>query len=345
MRIPKGILSLLCIMLVFSVLLTACGGTSSKSSSTGKQENSSNKKVFVNIATATTAGVYYALGNSIAELWNKKISNVKASAQATAGTPQNIKLLAKKEAQVAFAQNGLALDAWEGRGVFAGKPEQGFRALTYLYPNVCYFVVRTDSGINSLADIKGKRIAPGPVGSGTEGNAREILSVLDIDYKDKGDAKAQYVGNAEASEMFSNNQVDVTFIAGGIPHSSVVEMLTSTDAKILPITGEVRDMLIKKYPSYFPVTIPANTFKNQTQPVETVAVSNMLIGAADLSDDVVYQMLDTMYKNTDQLEKSFKGAGNMKPEEGINGITVPLHPGAVKYFKEKGVQIPDKLLP
>lgn len=339
-----------CLLITLSTILAGCGGSTSTQSSSEKSSNpsapsTSKKPIFVNIATATTAGVYYALGNGIADLWNQKVENIKASAQATAGSPQNVKLMSKNEAQVAFVQNGVAFDAWNGTGQFNGDAQKDLRALTYLYPNLCYFVVRADSGINSLSDIKGKTVAPGPVGSGTEVNAREILSVAGIDYQNNKDAKAQFVGNSEAAQMLVDDQVDVTYIAGGLPHASVVEMATSTDVKILPIEGELRDKLIEKYNWYFPITIPANSFKGQPEPIETVAVANLLVGRADLPENVVYDMMKTMYENTQQLSASFKGASKMKPEEGINGVTLPLHPGSVKYFQEKGVQIPEKLLP
>lgn len=334
------------LLLTLSAILAGCGGSTSTESTSGStSEKPSNKPTFVNIATATTAGVYYALGNGIADLWNEKIGNIKASAQATAGSPQNVKLMSKNEAQVAFVQNGVAFEAWNGKGQFEGDAQRDIRALTYLYPNLCYFVVRADSGINSLSDIKGKTVAPGPVGSGTEVNAREILSVAGIDYLNDKDAKAQYVGNSESAQMLVDNQVDVTYIAGGLPHASVVEMATSTDIKILPIEGELRDKLIEQYNWYFPITIPANSFNGQTEPIETVAVANLLVGRADLPDNVVYEMMKSMYENTQQLSASFKGATNMKPEEGINGVTLPLHPGSVKYFQEKGIQIPENLLP
>ncbi|RXT07218.1 TAXI family TRAP transporter solute-binding subunit [Ammoniphilus sp. CFH 90114] len=364
MRNSKWFVTIVCFILSLSTILAGCGSSSTSTNTTSTPAPSSptdkpsdqtsapapaasespKKQLFLNVATATTAGVYYALGNGMADLWNQKVEGVRASAQATAGSPQNVKLMSKKEAHVAFVQNGIAYEAWNGVGQFEGSAEKDIRALTYLYPNLCYFVVRADSGINSLSDIKGKTIAPGPVGSGTELNAREILSIVGIDYKDGKDAKAQYVGNAESAQMLLDNQVDVTYISGGLPHASVVEMATSKDVKILPVEGEVRDKLMEKYSWYFPVTIPANSFKGQSEAIETVAVANLLLGRADLDEDVVYSMIKSVYDNKEQLAASFKGASKMKPEEGLNGVTLPLHPGAVKYFKEQGLQIPDSLI-
>lgn len=235
--------------------------------------------------------------------------------------------------------------AWHGTDAFVGNAIQDVRAFGYIYPNICFFVVRADSGINQLQDLKGKTLAPGPVGSGTETNAREILSYAGIDYTDNKDAKVQYLSNAESATMFVDRQVDMTYIAGGIPHASVVEMSTSTDIKILPVDGEVRENLIKDLPWYFPVRVPANTYSGQTEDVETVATGNLIIGRGDLPDEMVYEMLDQLYSNLDRLSNNYSGAKNFNMEEAFNGVTIPLHPGAIKFFEDKGLTVPDHLKP
>jgi len=327
------------------VLFGTMGCGSSGGGSGESKSNSSNqgKKAYVNIATATTAGIYYALGNSIANMWNEKMDGIQASVQSTSGSGQNVELLSRNEAQVAFLQNGVAGDAWNGRNTFEGKPNKDFVGMTYLYPNLCYFVVPANSGINQLSDLKGKKIIPGPVGSGTELNAREILSVAGIDYQNNKDAIANYVSNSEASEKFTDRQTDMAFIAGGIPHASVTEMMTRMDSKILEVSGEVRDNLIKKYPAYIPIQVPANSYKGQTKPVETVAVGNILVVRKDMDADKVYKMLESIFANKATLANSYKGAADFKIQEGINGMTLPLHPGAVKFFEDNGVTVPDEL--
>ncbi|KJR99608.1 MAG: hypothetical protein VR68_08885 [Peptococcaceae bacterium BRH_c4a] len=337
---------LVAVFLCLSILLLGMVGCSAKPSGkdTGKTE-ATGKKTQINISTATTAGIYYVLGNALAKVWKDKIPNINASVQSTAGSNQNVELLARGESHVAFLQNGIAADAWNGEKDFNGKPKRDFLGMVYLYPNNCYFVVRKDSGINELKDLKGKRIIPGPVGSGTEVNAREILSVVDIDYKNKKDAIANYVSNSEAAEKFADNQTDMAYIAGGIPHASVTEMMTRGDAKILEVKGEVRDSLIKKYPAYFPVEIPANSYKGQTEALQTVAQGNILVVRKDVDPQIVYEMIKNIYANKNELANSYKGAAKFDIKDGLKGMTVPLHPGAIKFFEENGVKIPDNLKP
>ncbi|MFZ5651738.1 MAG: TAXI family TRAP transporter solute-binding subunit [Bacillota bacterium] len=340
---------LVAIVLCLSLVLFGALGCTSKASDKGSGDAASKSKegknVRVNIATATTAGIYYALGNAIAKVWNDQVKGLHASVQSTSGSTQNIELLARKESQVAFLQNGVAGDALNGKNVFEGKPRKDFLGMTYLYPNLCYFVVRKDSGINDLQGLRGKKIIPGPVGSGTEINTREILSIVGIDYKNNKDATANYVSNAEAAEKFSDRQADMAFIAGGIPHASVTEMMTRGEAKILEIKGEVRDKLMQKYPAYFPIEVPANSYKGQSEPVQTVAVANILVCSKDLDEKLVYDMLKSLYDNKDVLANTYKEAASFQIKNGLNGMTVPLHPGAVKFFEDHGVKVPEHLKP
>ncbi|WP_018924908.1 TAXI family TRAP transporter solute-binding subunit [Salsuginibacillus kocurii] len=336
-----------------SGLLAACGevdegtdsaeseeeetGESNQSSSDGEEEN-------YNIATATSAGIYYALGNGLGQLWSDEIDGVTADAQSTAGSPQNINYLHSDDAQIGIVQNGVALQAWEGTGDFE-EPMQDMRAFSYLYPNLAYFVVRADSGIETLQDLEGTEVAPGPVGSGTEVNAREILEEAGIYYENEENASPNYMDNAESATALVDNHVDMTYIAGGIPHASVTEMTTSIDVNILPVEGEVQERVIEEYEWYFDHTIPGGTYDGLDDDIESVAVANMLIGQADTPDDVVYDMLDTMYENTDRLKSNFEGASEFTPEDGMDGVTIPLHPGAVEYFEDQGVEVPEELIP
>ena len=166
-------------LISLALVLTGCGGGGGdKAAAPAKTQN-------INIATATTGGVYYPLGNAMAQLFNQKITGVKVSAGATAGTPQNILLMQKKEAEVAFAQNGVAYYAFNGLEMFKDKPTKFLRGITNLYPNVMHIVVAADSKINSIKDFAGKKFVVGAIGSATEINSREILGLYGLDYKDK----------------------------------------------------------------------------------------------------------------------------------------------------------------
>lgn len=321
-------------MLAASVI-AGCGSSSTGgngSAAAGKDV----KGQLVNIATATTGGVYYPLGNAMAKLWQDKLG-VKGSAQTTAGTAQNVNLMEKKEAEVAFAQNGVITQAMRGEGPFKDHAQKDLRSITYLYPNIMHFIVRKDSGINSIKDLQGKKVVPGSVGSATEINTMEIMSVFGLDYKDKKNVKADFVGYNEAADLMKNKQTDMAMIAGSTPTSSILDMATSFDMKILDIEPDMIKKITEKYPWYFPVTIPKNSYKGQTEDVHTVAVANILVVRKDLSDELVYQLTKTLYENTDTLVAAHDAAKYMKLENALDGLTAPLHPGAEKFYKEKGL--------
>ncbi|MCL4514196.1 MAG: TAXI family TRAP transporter solute-binding subunit [Firmicutes bacterium] len=306
----------------------------------GQQAPAAEKAVYINVATATTAGVYYPLGNAIAQLWNDKVKGVKASAQATAGTPENIKLMGRKEAEVAFAQNGIVHYAVTGTGTFQQQGKQSFvKAMTHLYPNIMQIVVRKNAGVDSLADLKGKRFVPGQNGSATEVNSREMLSVVNLDYRERKDLNVDYLDYGQAAESVKNRQAAGANIAGGLPTAAVIDMFTTGEVKLLSLSDAEINAIIKKYPWYFKVTIPKGTYKGQDQDVQTVGVANILIVRDDLPEDLVYNLVKAMYENRDILINAHQAATDFKLEDGLKGITgvVDLHPGAARYFREKGI--------
>ncbi|MFZ5824836.1 MAG: TAXI family TRAP transporter solute-binding subunit [Bacillota bacterium] len=296
--------------------------------------------VDINVATATTAGVYYPLGNAFAVMWSDKVPGVKASAQATAGTVENVKLLGRKEAEVAFAQNGVIFYAVTGTGSFAQQGKQSFlRGVTHLYPNVMHIVVRKDANVKSVADLKGKKFVPGANGSATELNSREILSLANIDYRERKDITVDYLDYGQAADAVKNRQAAGAMIAGGLPTAAVIDMFTSGDVELLSLSDAEIEALGKKYPWYFKHVIPKGTYKGQEQDVVTVAVANILVTREDMPEDVIYNLTKALYDNHAQLVQAHKAAADMKLVDGLKGITgvVELHPGAAKFFKEKGV--------
>ncbi|MHB1651295.1 MAG: TAXI family TRAP transporter solute-binding subunit [Desulfitobacteriaceae bacterium] len=325
------------IILILGILLGGCSSqTQTQAPAQGSSAAQSIKGVLVNVATATTGGVYYPLGNAMAKLWSDKLG-VKSSAQATAGTAQNITLLGKKEAEIAFAQNGVVATAYKGEGLFKDHIEKDLRTMANLYPNIMHFIVRKDSGINSIKDFEGKKIVPGSVGSATEINTKEMIGEYGLDYSTKKNVKADFVGYNEAAELMKNKQADATMVAGGIPTAAIIDMATSFDMKLLSLEPDMIKKITAKYPWYFEYVIPKNSYKGQTEDVHTVAVANILLVRKDLSDDLVYQLTKALVENRDQLVAAHEAAKDFKLETALNGLTAPLHPGAEKYFKEKGL--------
>lgn len=336
----KGI-AVTALALLLAVVVSGCGGSKpADGTPTASGENAPAKPVLINVATATTGGVYYPLGNAFATMWNEKVPGVKASAQSTAGTPENIKLLGRKEAEVAFAQNGVVYYATSGTGSYEEQGKQTFlRGITHLYPNVMHITVRKDSGIKSLADFKGKRFVPGANQSATELNSREILGTAGLDYRDRNDLRVDYLDYAQAADAVKNEQADGNLIAGGIPTSSVIDMFTSGDVELLNLSDAEIEAITTKYPWYYKFTIPAGTYKGQDTDVNTVAVANILITREDLPEDVVYNLTKALYENREQLIQAHAATEDMKLEDALKGVTevVELHPGAKKFYVEQGL--------
>ncbi|MCX7781434.1 MAG: TAXI family TRAP transporter solute-binding subunit [Negativicutes bacterium] len=314
-------------IIALSLIAAGCG----TSPTAGKPEN-------INIATATTGGVYYPLGNAMAQLFNQKVPNVKASAQATAGTPQNVLLMQKKEAEIAFAQNGVAYYAYNGQEMFKDKPVKLLRGITHLYPNVMHIVVNANSNITSIKQFEGKKFVPGAVGSATEVNSKEILGLYGLDYKDKKNVKVDYLGYTEAAEALKDGRVDGILIAGGLPTAAVMDAASSMKIRILSLEPDMIKKLTTEMPWYYEFVIPKGTYIGQTEDVRTVAVANLLICRDDLKDDLVYNLTKALYENQKDLVAAHSAAKDMIFERALNGMTVPLHPGAEKYYKEKGLK-------
>lgn len=306
----------------------------------------------VNVATATTGGAYYPIGNSMAQIWNKNLAGkVRASAQATAGTPQNIELMMDGEVQVAIGQNGVCYYGYNATETYKdqpGFPYKTMRGMFTLYPNVMQWVVRKGSGIKSVADFKGKRIVPGQVASATEINSREMFSVYGLNYmKDKGETnvQAEYLGYNETADQIKNNLLDGTHIAGGVPTAVVIDMLSADAGELISMEQEKIDEICKRFPWYFPYTIPAGTYPKQEKDVLTIALSNILFTDAKLPDDLIYMLTKATYQFHDDMVIGHRATAYTVEANAFKGMTIPLHPGAIKYFEEKGIQVPAELKP
>ena len=333
MKQRRWMVVMACLM-ALTLALAGCGGggggDKKPAAAPAKTQN-------INIATATTGGVYYPLGNAMAQMFNQKIPGIKVSAQATAGTPQNILLMQKKEAEVAFAQNGVAFYAFNGKEMFKDKPTKFLRGITNLYPNVMHIVVNANSDIKSIKQFEGKKFVPGAIGSATEINSKEILGLYGLDYKDKKNLKGEYLGYSEAAEALKDGRVDGILIAGGLPTSAVMDAASSVKIRILTLEPDMIKKLVEQMPWYYEVTIPKGTYMGQTEDVKTVAVANLLICREDLSNELVYNMTKTLHDNQKDLVAAHSAAKDMKLQDALKGMTVPMHPGAEKFYKEKGI--------
>ena len=221
--------------------------------------------------------------------------------------------------------------------MFKDKPTKFLRGITNLYPNVMHIVVAANSNIKSIKDFEGKKFVPGAIGSATEINSKEILGLYGLDYKEKKNVKGEYLGYSEAAEALKDGRVDGILIAGGLPTSAVLDAASSLKIRILSLEPDMIAKLKQTMPWYYEITIPKGTYMGQTEDVHTVAVANLLICREDLSNDLVYNMTKTLHDNQKDLVAAHSAAKDMKLQEALKGMTVPLHPGAEKYYKEKGI--------
>ena len=287
---------------------------------------------FINIGTGSTGGTYYPVGAGMAKVWNSAIPGMKANAQSTGGTAQNLALLGKGEAEVIFA-DGLYFFAYEGKGTFAGKPMKELRGLVPLYAEPIHFLVAKGSNIKSIQDLKGKRVSVGAVGSGTEVTVRTLLKVAGLD-PDK-DIKPENLGLSDTAGAFADKNIDAALTVGALGIAGVVEITTLGTAEFRDIPADVIAKLGKELPYYLPFDIPANTYKGQTKPVKALASWNVLITTEKLGDEDAYKMTKALYEHKQDILNISTRLASMSPEN-LKYIQVPLHKGSLKYYKEIG---------
>ncbi|GGG35720.1 TAXI family TRAP transporter solute-binding subunit [Chelatococcus composti] len=288
---------------------------------------------FINVLTGGTSGVYYPLGVALSKIYAEKIPDTRPSVQATKASVENLNLLQQGKGEIAFALGDSVKLAWDGdtEAGFKGKLDK-LRGITAIYPNYIQIVASKESGIKTLADLKGKRLSVGAPKSGTELNARAILEAAGLSYNDLG--KVEYLPFAESVELMKNRQLDATLQSAGLGVASIRDLAASVDITVVEIPAEVVE---KVGAPYIAGTIPAGTYNGQDADVQTAAVVNFLVTRADVSDDLAYAMTKTIYENLDQLAAAHSAAKAIKLEDALAGMPVPLHPGAERFFKEKGL--------
>ena len=289
---------------------------------------------FINVLTGGQSGVYYPLGVSLAQIYNAKIAGAKATSQVTKASAENMNLLQAGRGEIAFALADTVADAYKGNAEAGFKqPLTKLRGISGIYNNYIQIVANADSGIKTLADLKGKRISVGAARSGTELNARAVLGAAGLSYKDF--SKVEYLPFGESVELLKNRQLDVTLQSAGLGVSSIRDLATSVKIVVVPIPADV----IKKIGSdaYLPTHIPAGTYEGQSADVSTAAVPNFLVTHSGVSDDLAYQMTKALYTNLDTLAAAHNAAKAIKLENALKGMPVPVHPGAQRYFKEAGL--------
>ena len=287
---------------------------------------------YINIATGPTGGVWYPIGSAMTKVWGDNIKGMQASAQSTGGTRNNIQLLESGDAEVCMA-DGLFYDAYHGLRSYEGKPQKFLRGAVPIYPEVFHFLVAKGSGIKSLQDLKGKRVAVGAVGGSVSITAAQLLKVVGLDMEK--DIKAEYLGHADQVSAFSDRRIDASFNVSALGTSSVTEAATLGMVELVTLPDEVVAELCKAVPYFSPFTIPSGVYKGLTE-AKTFSSPNIIAVHEKVANDLVYQMVKTLYEHKADLVAVVQRMEEMKAEK-VPTISIPLHPGAEKYYREAGL--------
>ena len=287
-------LSILSVLLVAVIsVIAGCGG------------DTAGDKKFLNIATGGTAGTYYPIGGAMAEILNNNIQGMNASAQSTGATVANINMLHDGSVDLAIVQNDITYYAANGLEMFKDKKIDSIRGIATLYPETCQIITLNASGIKSVADLKGKRVAVGAQGSG-----------------------------AEAASALKDGNVDAAFLTAGYPTAAVQDIASQNPIRVLPIEADKADALIAKYPFYTKVVIPAGTYAGFNEDVPAISVMAMLVCTDKVDDTMGYDITKALFTNLDRI-KAAHSVGKLITKEGaMEGMPIQMNAGAEKFFKE-----------
>ena len=329
----KRILSAALAAVLMVSAVAGCGGE--KKAETPKPAATTGEKVKINFPTASASGALYAVGAAITNPWNKTVPGISASSQASAGGIANLNMVAEGEAQVSIAISSNAYQCLNGTDSFKDHGYKDLKAIAGLYLNPNQVVVTNKSGITSLEGVKEKHFAVASAGSSVYNECMVHFTAAGLKFPDE--MKAEYINFGGAADMLQNGTLDGAWIMSGAPASAVSQALTA-NCRLLNISDDVIKKLQEQYPWYVKYTIPAGTYPNQKEAVNTSAIKMVMFCRGDLKEDTVYQLTKSFWTNIEELGKSQKNLKGLKPEDAVKDIAkLPLHPGAVKYYKEIGV--------
>lgn len=313
----RKIWSLLSVMILGILVLTGCGGGTT-----------------IKMATGGNTGTYYAYGTALGQILGEK-ADLRFNIQSTGASKANIQLIDAKEVDMAIVQNDVMDYAYNGTDLFeADGAVTGFSAMAGLYAEVVQIIARPGSGIETIADLKGKDVSVGDAGSGVEFNAKQILEAYGISFDDINKQNLSFGASADA---YKDGKIDAFFATAGAPTTAIMDLVSSQSILVLGIEEDKAEELKGSYPFYTTYTIPAGTYTGVEEDVETLAVKATFIVSNDLSEEVVYNMTKALFENKDAISSANQKGAELDPAYAVEGISIPFHKGAEKYFKEIGV--------
>ncbi|MGD6776058.1 TAXI family TRAP transporter solute-binding subunit [Sutcliffiella horikoshii] len=311
--------------LAISSMLVACGG--GEGASGGDSEGLDTR--LVTIGTGGSSGPYNIIGSSLANIYSDEYG-VNSKSQATGASVENINLIKEGKIEMAFVMSDVLTEAVEGTGNFSEKVDNVAQVAT-LYPNFVQIVTTEDSGIETIEDLVGKRVAVGDQNSGVEVNARNLLAGHDISYDD---ISVDYLGYAEAADGLKSGAIDAAFLTSGLPNASVLELAKTIDLKLVSVDSAKIEEIAQDQPYFVALDIPEGTYDNE-EAVPTAAIMNALVVNSDLSEEDVYELTKTFFDSLDTLGNAHQAATEISLEAAQEGMVAPVHPGAQKFYDEQ----------
>ena len=314
----------LLLLLPIIAMLVGCGGGG----------NSANNAI--RFGTGGTGGMYYAYGTALAKMIDAEGKGHALDVKMTAGSAANLRLLREKFLDIAIVQSDTLSNAINGRGVFAAAgPGVGYAAVAGLYTEACQIIVSKNSGINNVSDLVGKRVSVGERESGVLQNAEQILMAHGLTFEM---IETVYMSFTDAASAMEKGQIDAFFITAGAPTAAIADLANHKEIKILSIEPDVQNNMMKLYKGYTRCIIPANTYKGQTEDVQTIGVKAVLVASTDLKDDEVTYFTEFIFKNADKLPHNTSNKG-LTVKYAIEDIPASFHAGAAKCYDMQGVKV------
>ena len=299
------------------------------------------KTTFVSIGTGGTGGIYYPYGGGVAEIWSKYVKGVKAVAEVTGASVENVKLAHKGETVIGEVMGDVAVAGFNGLSKFKGK-KHDILSMAIMYPNLLQVVTLKKSGINNIEQVKGRSISTGSPGSGTNFMAEAVFKALGIPLDSYKDSRLSFTESANA---LRDGTIEVGVWSVGPGTSSILDLATTHDIHIINFTPEQTQKILAANQTYSAVDLAGGVYRGVDQAVPTIGVWNVMICQSSLDEGMVYQLVKVLFEKNDYLLKIHPSAAYTTPENAAKYSPIPLHPGTIKYLKEKGVSVPANLMP
>jgi TRAP transporter TAXI family solute receptor len=299
------------------------------------------KTTFISIGTGGTGGIYYPYGGGVAEIWSKYVKGVKAVAEVTGASVENVKLAHKGETVIGEVMGDVAVAGFNGLSKFNGK-KHDILSMAIMYPNLLQIVALKSSGVTDITQVKGRSISTGSPGSGTNFMAEAVLKALNISPESYKDSRLSFTENANA---LRDGTIDVGIWSVGPGTSSILDLATTHEIHMIGFTPEQTEQILAANTTYSAVELAGGVYRGIDQPVSTIGVWNVMICQASLDTEMVYNLAKALFEHNDYLQKIHPSAAYTTPENAVKYSQIPLHPGTIKYLEEKGIAVPDKLRP